>query len=396
MTITISTRTSYEDRASVKDNVDDRLDFLSPTDVPFLSYIGFASDAGGATAGANSLKFPCTQTRHLWFNDDLVPSTATLNAAYTAAGGTLTLVAAQTERFQDDDIIMVDDSIFLVTATTHASETLTVTELHNSANHSNGATVYLLGNARLEGLAASDIESRTTDFGSTENFTQIFAAVVRMTGSEMASERWGIGGDPYQYQLNKRVKELGIQMEKAAIYNRRNTSYPSDNTERRRMGGMAEYVRDATSANVRDAAGVDLDEILLNDALQDVWEDGGMPDTIMVPARQKRMISSFLSPYVRVPRTESVAGVVVGSYESDFGTLTVVLNRWLKTSDLLIMTSEDIGMGPLAGNGQNRAFFTEELPKDGDYVRTQVIGEYTMEVRNALKTHGWVENLSTS
>lgn len=396
MSITEGTRSTYEDRSSVKDNMDDRLDFLTPTDVPFLSYIGFAQEAGGAFAGANSLKFPCTQERHLWYNDDLIGSTTTLASAYTAADGQITVSDGESEKFRDGDIFMIGDTIFEVTATNHSTDVVTATAHHNDANAANGATVYIFTNAWVEGTAASSITSRTTDFGSTENYTQIFFEVVRLTGTEMSTERWGVSGDPYDYQINKKMKELGIRLERAAIYNRRNSSYPSDNTTARRMGGLAEFVRDASGANVLDANSEDLDEILLNNLLEDIWEDGGMPDTVMVPARQKRMISAFLSPYVRVDRSESTAGVIVGAYESDFGVVTVVMNRWMKPSDLLVLPSGEVGIGPLEGNGNSRAFFSEPLPKDGDYERTQMIGEYTMEARNATKNFGWYEDLSTS
>lgn len=395
MAINIGTRSSFEDRSSVKDNIDDRLDFLSPTDVPFLSYLGFASDAAGATSGANSLKFPCTQERHTWYNDDLIPSVSSVYTAYTAAGGSLVVPDGESERFSPYDIIRVNDMVAVVTATNHGTDTLTITEIANSSNAAVGDSIDIMGKAVTEGLAASSIESRSTDFGSTENFTQIFFEVVRLTGTEMATERWGVSGDPYQYQLNKKLRELGIRLEKAAIYGRKNASYPSTNSTARYMGGLAEFIRDASGANVTDAGGDDLDEVMLNDLLQDIWEDGGMPDTIMVNARQKRQVNAFLSPAVRVPRTESTAGVIVGAYESDFGDLTIVMNRWLRPSDLIILNRGDIGIGPLAGNGASRAFAAEALPKDGDYERTQIIGEYTMEVRNATKSHGWLENLST-
>jgi hypothetical protein len=395
MAVITGTRTSYVDRPSVKENIDDRLDFLTPTDLPLLSTVGFMKEAAGATAGANTLKFPCTQTRHTWLNDDLVPSVATLNSTYTASSSTsIDVGSGEGARFDVDDVVMIGETYFLVTAV--STDTLTISVLAGDANHSSGEVVYLIGNARTESVLASSLQSRTTDFGSTENFTQIFAEVVRISGTEAATERWGIAGDPYEYQLNKVLRELAIQLERDAIYGRRNTSYPSSNSTARRMGGLAEFIRDTSGANVRDAGGADLDEILLNRLLQDIWEDGGSPDIVMVGGRQKVMISGFLNPYVRVDRTETTAGVIVGTYVSDFGELQVVLNRWMKPDDLIILTSEYIGIGPLTGNGDSRAFAAEPLPKDGDRIQTLIVGEYTMEVRNNTKAHGWLKNLSTS
>jgi hypothetical protein len=394
-TVNTGQRTSFNDRPSVKDNIDNRLDFLSPTDLPLLSYLGFMKDAGGATSGADTLKFACTQTRHTWFNDDLVPSVSAVQTAYTAAGGTLVVTADTGEYFAAGDIIMVNDMYAHVDSV--SNDSLTITELNSTgANAAVGDVVYIISNARAEGTAASDVAAHHTDFGSVENFTQIIMGKVDLTGSEQATERWGIDGDPYEYQLNKRLKELAIELERGVTYNLRNSSYPASNAEKRRFGGLAYYIRDGAGANVTNAQDADLDEILLNDLLQSIWEDGGMPDTIMLPMRQKRMLNAFLQPAVRVGRDESIYGTLVGTYISDAGSLDVIVNRWMKPTDLIVLTRNDIGVGPLKGNGHNRAFFVEELPKDGDYDRTQIIGEYTCEVRNATKSHGWIENLSKS
>jgi len=102
------------------------------------------------------------------------------------------------------------------------------------------------------------------------------------------------------------------------------------------------------------------------------------PDTIFVGLHQKRVISSFLQPQVRVGREESIFGSIVGEYLSDTGVITVVLDRHLKPSDAVITTREYLGVGPLSGNNNSRAMFVEELPKDGDYERSMITGEYTI------------------
>lgn len=394
MALNTGQRTSYADRSSVKDNIADRLDFMTPLDTPMLSYLGFMKDAGGAASGANSLSFPCTQTRHTWLNDDLVPSTSALAAAYSAAGGSITVTTDHGARFDDDDVIMIGLSRYLVTNV--SVDTLTISIISDDAAHASGDVVYGLGNARLEGTEASAITARTTDFGSTENFTQIFMGKVDMSGTEQATEYWGINGDPYEYQVNKRLKEQAIQLERSCIYSERSATYPTTNATRRFMGGLSYYIRDDASANVTDANGQDLDEILINDMLQNIWEDGGMPDTIFVNMRQKRMLNSFLEPMVRVDRTETIYGTLVGTFHSDAGDLDVVINRHLKPDDLIILTREFIGIGPLSGNGNDRSFFVEKLPRSGDSDQSMMIGEYTMEVRNNTKAHGWIHDLSTA
>lgn len=394
VTVNTGQRTSYADSASKRDNIDERLDILTPTDTPFLSYLGWMKDAGGATSGVNTLKFECTQPIHQWFNDDLIPGIATLDSAYTAASGSLVVGSGEGARFDTDDILMVGETYFQVASI--STDTLTVTALSEGAGDANqaaGSTVYLLSNARKEGGKASELVSRHTDFGSTQNFTQIFQRKVELTGTEQATERYGVGEDPFEYQMDKRLKELALEMERVAIYNVRNTTYPSTNSGKRRMGGFAYYTRDDANAVVQNAAGETIDETMLGDILQTIWSRGGMPDTLMVPMKQKRAISSFILPAVRVQRTESIYGTIVGEYVSDAGSLNVVVNRHLKDSDALVFTSSMIGIGPLTGNGMNRGFFIEDMPKDGDYLHKLITGEYTMEVRNNTKAHAWIKNL---
>lgn len=394
--IEMGTRSSFNDRTVVRPNIDEQLDYLTPTDLPFLNYIGFASDAAGAWKGANSLKFPCIQQQHTWLDDDLVPTTSSVYSTFTLADAYVVVPDGESERFSVGDLYSIGDSTYIVTATDHSTNRVTGTALSDDATHAANTAIRIMGNAHIEGELASAVEAKTTDFGQTTNYTQILMDKVSLTGTERSTERYGITGDPYDRELAKCLTRMGIQLEQLALYGRRNSSYPSTNTTARRMGGLAHFIRDATGANVTDAAGADFDEIVLNDMLQSIWSDGGAPDTLMVGPRQKRVISSFLVPAVRVDRTENMAGVVVGGYESDFGTINVVLNRWLRASDALFLTSGMIGIGPLDGNGNSRAFFTEDLPRLGDKDETLVTGEYTMEVRNPLKAHGWVENLSES
>ena len=162
------------------------------------------------------------------------------------------------------------------------------------------------------------------------------------------------------------------------------------------MGGLYGFIKTGASANVTDASDAKLTEKTLMDALQDIWNDGGKPDTILVNATQKRVLSSFASPYVRTDRTESALGVIVGTYESEFGDLDIVLDRYVQAEDLIIVQKEYLGIGALKGNGNDRSFFTTPVPVDGDRQIAAITGEYTMEVRNADKAHGWIHSLSTT
>lgn len=108
----------------------------------------------------------------------------------------------------------------------------------------------------------------------------------------------------------------------------------------------------------------------------------------------RRQMSDLLTPFVRSERTERVVGVVVNRYEYTHGEINIMLNKWTDASQLWILSPEYIGVGPLSANGNDRSFQVETLPKDGDYERRAVIGEYTAEIRNRAAAHALIRNLA--
>jgi hypothetical protein len=82
---------------------------------------------------------------------------------------------------------------------------------------------------------------------------------------------------------------------------------------------------------------------------------------------------------------------MVSVYESDFGVCRVVLSRWVPSDTAVLLDSSRIDVLPLSG----RSFHYKPLSSDGDRERGQVIGEYTLEMRNEL-AHGVINNLAVS
>jgi len=76
-------------------------------------------------------------------------------------------------------------------------------------------------------------------------------------------------------------------------------------------------------------------------------------------------------------------------YMSDFGTISVVPNRFMRTRDALVLDPEYAAVAYL------RPFATNELAKAGDAEKTQIIAELTLEMRNEA-AHGIAADLSTS
>jgi hypothetical protein len=74
-------------------------------------------------------------------------------------------------------------------------------------------------------------------------------------------------------------------------------------------------------------------------------------------------------------------------YMSDFGTLSVVPDRFMRTRDALLLDPEYAALSYL------RPFQTNDLAKTGDSEKTQLLCEFTLEMRNEA-AHAIVADLN--
>jgi hypothetical protein len=135
-------------------------------------------------------------------------------------------------------------------------------------------------------------------------------------------------------------------------------------------------------------------EALLKEVVAEVFASGGTPKILMVGASGKQKVSSFtgLSAY-RYNVNGGTGGsqaTIVGAadvYLSDFGSISVVPNIFMRTRDALVLDPEYAAIAYL------RPFMTNELAKAGDSDKTQVLVECTLEMKNEA-AHGGVFDLN--
>ncbi len=405
--VNVGMRTIFDGAYTTKQNISEFIDAIDPRDIPLLAILGWGSEAGSVSAGADTNAFPVLNTTHIWQSDELIPSQGVLTAAYTSGGLTLTVGAVPELYFRVGDQVMVGDVHYEVSVMNgDGTFDVVVADGSADASHDDGSRWDHLGSLRLDGenfeAPQTDISGRTlsTDLGSASNFTQIFQDLVSVSGTSESVEKFGIT-DEFDREFAKKFQEVVIRLERAAHYGLANAlptggTANTDRTNVRRMGGLYSFIRNDANANRTDGAGNLLTELTLTNLLENIWDDGGKPDTILVGATQKRVLDSFAVPSVRTERTEDTVGVIVGTYESTFGSLDIVLDRYVKPTDLIVVQKEFLGIGALKGNGNDRSFFTSPVPVAGDRQEAVITGEYTMEVRNSLRAHGWLFNLGTT
>ena len=132
-------------------------------------------------------------------------------------------------------------------------------------------------------------------------------------------------------------------------------------------------------------------EALLKTVVASVFDSGGSPTVLMVGSAGKQKVSSFAGIAVnRFQINTPKPGAIIGAadiYVSDFGQISVVPNRFMRTRDALVLDPEYAAVAYL------RPFQTNELAKAGDSDKTQVLVECTLEVKNEA-AHGIVADLN--
>jgi hypothetical protein len=133
-------------------------------------------------------------------------------------------------------------------------------------------------------------------------------------------------------------------------------------------------------------------EANLKSVLQSIWNNGGKPDTIMTGGFNKQVFSTFTgraTPFEETKAKKIVASVDV--YESDFGTLKVVANRFQRPRDVLVLQMDMWAIAYLNG----RKMVSIPLAKTGDSDRRQMLSEYALEARNEKSSGGVFDNTTS-
>lgn len=251
-------------------------------------------------------------------------------------------------------------------------------------------------NVEPEGDDAADTAAVATTLLS--NTCQISDKVPRVTGTLQAVLKAG-RRDEMAYQVAKMAKELKRDMEFDIHAN--NTIVTGASGTARELGGLPAWITTNTSNGTSGSDGSAgtartdgtqraFTETLLKAVLVAQWTAGGDPDTIFVGGFNKQKFSTFTGNATRFKGAEDyrlIAGIDI--YDSDFGQLEIIPNRFSRARDCLVLEREMIAVAYL------RPFRLWDLAKVGDTERKQLLTEYTIEVRNEAAL-GAVWDLNTA
>nr|DAJ08654.1 MAG TPA: Major capsid protein [Caudoviricetes sp.] len=230
------------------------------------------------------------------------------------------------------------------------------------------------GVLRLEGAEAGAVI--VSNRGSLSNVCQIIEKVTQVSGTARALQPKGIG-DTFTAEVQDRLIETKRDLEWYFLNGVK--TLEADDTPRQ-MAGLINLVNDN---NVVSTAGA-LSEDHFLDALQKMWEHGAQGSYFaFVNASQKRAINALATEKGNVRwvldngSVTNVYGIAVSKIVTDFGEISLVLDRYMDNNTILTLDLDEVQLAEL------RPTFYEDLPKSGDYFKGNVINECTLKLLNS-------------
>jgi hypothetical protein len=244
--------------------------------------------------------------------------------------------------------------------------------------------------------------SPTTRVG---NRTQIAQKTIKISGTLQSVDKAGRKSEK-AYQLAKASAEIKRDMETSLLSNQ--TAANGDSSTARKLGGLQAWLNsnydggtDGVAGNLGTTARTNgtnrtFTETLLKTVIKEVYASGGNPKVLMVNPAHKQLVSAFAGiaaqRFMAPSNTPTTIVAAADVYMSDFGTVSVVPNRFMTSTN----TCDEVAyvLDPdMAAVAYLRPFQTNELAVTGDSESTQLLAEYTLEVKNEA-AHGIIADLT--
>ena len=386
------TITTLDNSGGKKRVISNLISMIDWTEAPLLKLFGTNS---ASKFQLENWPNPGASGKYEWVEDQMAPRTGTLDAAIADDGATktFTVQTGEGDYIKTGDVIKIDSELFWVVSVSG----VTVTTLRpwgtsTGATHLDDAAWEIVGNSMIEGAVSTT--GYFTDTTQPYNYLQIFEEAVKQSGSEEVGNDYGIpdgmarqiakliGGADGVGQKGKAGK-LAILLNKTAYHG---TRLVRTKTTAGGTGGLSTFI----TTNVTDLSSASLTRDHIEDLVEDIWEYGGSPDTLICNAFVRRKINSFFEGAIRTERSEMTGGANIDTILTAQGiSLDVVVDRWCPTNELYVMEKDKIGWI------EYRPFSIYDRASTGDYMLKDVLGEYGFVVCND-KAHGHLTSISTS
>ncbi len=225
-------------------------------------------------------------------------------------------------------------------------------------------------NAWIEG---ADFQTEDQNVpGKIPTYPQIFRKHPHVSETQLAVRTEGIK-DLYSYQVTKKLKEIALDIEYAAINGTGNSG--ASGTAREMKGILAWITTNHLSGT--GTGGQALTEGMFNDLLEDLWQNGGKRKRdCYCTGSLKRQISGFTASNTKnVAAGDKKVIAAVDVYEADFGMIKLFPHMYLPSNTLMVLNPDNWAFAWL------RKTMHKPLAQTGDAVRGKITAEVALESR---------------
>ena len=240
-------------------------------------------------------------------------------------------------------------------------------------------------NAQLEGDDTT--AAAITATVRVANRLQIFKKSFTISNTEEEVVKAGRDSE-IGYQTMMKGRQIKMDLEATVLANQ--ASNAESGTTPRRFGSLLAWLTSNVSRGTTGGSGGysgsdvvaatngaqrTFTETLLKTVIKSCWDNGGNPNMIAMCSAHKQLSSAFAGIATQYQQAQGKVATIVAAadrYVSDFGTLTLVPDRFNSTRDVEVITPSMLGLYWL------RKFKREELAKTGDARKFHIVGEVTL------------------
>lgn len=289
-----------------------------------------------------------------------------------------------------------------VTTVTNTTD-LVISRLGTDENILDNSIVFLISRAKPEN-STQNLDTNVKP-SRVFNYTQIFRRDLALSRSVLQTALYGLATeadrsekveDLINFQVINQLNNISFELNHSMISGIK--AQRVDGGENGRLGGLLQFLT-AQAGSQLDASAAQISQTILNNAIEQAVNngaDGTQLTVLLCHPVQARKISSFNTSGNNpiITRTEEIAGSFVAQYKSDLaatngGALTtIVVDRNFPQDQVAILNMGNLALTPM----QN--FFVQESTDPKDDGRTfKLLGEVTMEFRNAADDAMLIINL---
>lgn len=367
-------RTTFNDTVGLRQDISNDVPILcDPYDVPLYTRLQAAPPSVEAY-------------KHEWLEKTLQPSVVTLTEAVDATETDLTVVDNTT--LKPGDVLQNRKSREKYRVSAVAASGLSITVQRGYAGSAIAATTATDDKMDIIGQAVADGADAANPRGTVKtpkfNFQQTYQEMVEVTDLDQWTKAYGTG-DKFAEEVADKLKIMAIRSEKSFLYGSR---FEDSTNKTRQMGGLTFFI----STNAHAEADADIDEDLVRSRLQESYDNGGRINLIAVGPVQKQKLSNLISVAQRTfprPGMSEVIGVAADSFQSDFGTQEIMMDRNILADDAFYLEFENVKR--ITG----QPFTLENLAKTGTSRKSQIVGWFSLELK--CESHFvWSSGLKTT